>query len=59
MLSDVTITIPRKEYENFIRESERNHIAKRLLKKQGFVSETDIKALFDIEESDGEKNESV
>ena len=54
MLSDATITIPRKEYEILIRESERNHIAKRLLKKQGFVSEIDIKALFDIEESEGE-----
>ena len=55
MLSDVTITIPRKEYESLVRDSERINIAKRLFKKQGFVSEVDMKAIFEIEESAGEK----
>ena len=59
MVSDTTITIPKKEFESLIRDSERINIAKRLLKKQGFVSEIDIKSLFDIEESEGENSESV
>ena len=54
VLSDATITILKKDFENLIRDSERINIAKRLLKKQGFVSEIDMKALFDIEESVGE-----
>ena len=54
MVSDTTITIQKKEFESLIRDSERINIAKRLLKKQGFVSEIDMKALFDIEESVGE-----
>ena len=54
MVSDTTITIQKKEFESLIRDSERNNIAKRLLKKQGFVSGIDMKALFDIEESVGE-----
>ena len=59
MVSDTTITIQKKEFESLIRDSERINIAKRLLKKQGFVSEIDIKSLFDIEESEGENSESV
>ena len=54
MVSDTTITIQKKEFESLIRDSERINIAKRLLKKQGFVSEIDMTALFDIEESVGE-----
>ena len=54
MLSDVTITIPRKEYESLVRDSERINIAKRMLKKQGFIAELELKAIFEIEESAGE-----
>ena len=55
MLSDATITILKKDFESLIRDSERINIAKRLLKKQCFVSEIELKALFDIEESEGEE----
>ena len=55
MLSDATVTITKKEYENFLRESERINIVKRHLKKDGYISDSDLKIIFNFEESEGEK----
>ena len=55
MLSDATITIPRKEYESLVRDSERINVIKRLYKRPGYVAEADMKAVFGFEESAGEK----
>lgn len=55
MLSDATVTITKKEYENFLRESERINIVKRHMKKDGYISDSYLKIIFNFEESEGEK----
>ena len=53
-LSDVftTVTIPKTEYEERVRDSERIAIVKNLLKKDKYGLTGDLKVILNIEESE-------
>ena len=53
-LSDVftTVTIPKTEYEELVRDSERIAIVKNLLKKDKYGLTGDLKVILNIEESE-------
>lgn len=53
-LSDVlaTVTIPKPEYEELVRDSERIAIVKNLLKKDKYGLTGDLKVILNIEESE-------
>ena len=53
-LSDVlaTVTIPKPEYEELVRDSERIAIVKNLLKKDRYGLTGDLKVILNIEESE-------
>ena len=50
------ITIDRVEYEFLVRESERLAVIIRMLEKSKYVSTDDIKAVLDIQQTEGETN---
>ena len=54
-----TVTVPKPEYEELVRDSERLDIIEAMLKKNGYVSSGDVKIILGIEESEEKKNESV
>lgn len=54
-----TVTVPKPEYEELVRDSETLDIIKTLMKKNDYVSTGDLKIILGIEESEGKKSESV
>ena len=52
-----TISVPKSEYEELIRESEQNRIIRSLLGKNRYVSTEDLKVILDVEEPQAKEGE--
>lgn len=52
-----TVSVPKPEYEELVRESEQNGIVRSLLKKNKYVSTEDLKVILDVEESQKKEGE--
>lgn len=60
-LSDVfqTITVPKSEYENLVRDSEKLGTIERLLRKNKYVAAGDLESILDIEEREENNSEPL
>ena len=55
----LTVHIPKDEYEELVRESEKLSIIKAMLEANNYIPSSDFKAIVGIKEKDGDSNESV
>ena len=46
------ISITKKQYEDLIRDSERVHVLKRILKKDNYIRIDELKAILEIEDNE-------
>lgn len=60
-ISDIftTVSVPKPEYENLVRDSEKIETLKRLIKSSKYVTTGEVMAILEIEESDKEESEET
>lgn len=59
---EATVTMPKSEYEELVRDSERLGVVKAMLEKDKYVAASTIRCVLGIEkekEKEGDSNESV
>jgi len=52
-----TVSVPKPEYEELVRDSEQLAVVRRMVRKNKYIGQEDLKAVLDIEESQKKEGE--